>query len=260
MTTRADRVIEAERRVHERTAAHVAALGDDALTAPSAAKEWSVAQVLSHLGSAAEIHRDTLRHARRGEARGADGNQAVWDRWNAMTPREQAEGFLAAGRDLLAEYDDLGPEERESLRVPLAYLPQPAPLDLFAGLRLNEAAVHGWDVAVASDPAADLDAEIAALLVELLRGPIGFLPGFTGKADQLAEHALLAVDAGGERFGLDIGERVQLVDEPESPTGHLQLPVGAFIRLITGRFRPTDPLELSGPVGRADLLRVFPGY
>lgn len=144
--------------------------------------------------------------------------------------------------------------------MPLAYLPQPAPLDRFAGLRLNEAALHGWDVAIAVDPSAELDAAAADVLIELLRGPIGFLPGFTAKADQLPDHALLAVQAGAHRLGLDIGERVQLVDDPEDPTGRLRLPVGAFPRLLSGRLRPTDELELSGPVGRDDLLRVFPGY
>src|SRR4051794_29720944 len=69
----------------------VADLGDAELGAPSYARGWSIAQVLSHLGSAAEIGAVLLR-------RGIDGEESaptsadtgpVWERWNAMAPAEQ---------------------------------------------------------------------------------------------------------------------------------------------------------------------------
>jgi uncharacterized protein (TIGR03083 family) len=260
MTTLADRVLTAERTAFEALAQHVELIDDSGLAAPSAAREWSVAQVLSHLGSGAEIHLATLQQARKGKARGADANSAVWAHWDNLQPALQAKGFVEAGLAVLEEYDDLGAEERAELRVPLAYLPQPAPLELFAGLRLNEVALHAWDVRVAADPAAELDTTVADVLIELLRGPIGFMPSFTGKADQLDQHRLLAVQAGGERFGLDIGERVQIVPEPDQADGELRLAAPVFPRLLSGRLRDSDEIDITGPVSRADLLRVFPGY
>ncbi|MCW2544366.1 MAG: hypothetical protein JWM40_1918 [Frankiales bacterium] len=260
MTSLADRALDADHRTYAATADLLATRSDEDLTKGSGASEWTVAQVLSHLGSGAEIHLATLQAAREGEPRSADGNQAIWDQWNAMTPRQQADGFLDAGKALLSEYDDLDADERAALKVPLAYLPEPAGLDIFAGLRLNEAVLHGWDVAVAFDPAADLDQAAADVLVDLLRGPIGFLPGFTGKADQVDGHVLLAVIAGGTSFGIDIGERVQLVDQPESADGEVRLPLTAVPRLLSGRIRESDALVIEGPLTRADLLRVFSGY
>ena len=116
--------------------------------------EWTVAQVLSHLGSGAEI---TLGLAAappgRAASAAADANQAVWARWNALSPREQADGYLRAGGELdravrRARRDPAAP----SCGCPWAFLPQPADADLFTGMRLNEAALHAWDVAVAGRP------------------------------------------------------------------------------------------------------------
>ena len=60
------------------------------LSRQSGATEWSVAQVLSHLGSGAEIALARLAPAVAGEAVPEIDNQSVWDRWNAMSPEEQA--------------------------------------------------------------------------------------------------------------------------------------------------------------------------
>ena len=73
----------------------VRGLTDEQLLDQSGASEWPVAQVLSHLGSGAEIGRDTLPRHGRGRRPPGDGfNQSVWDRWNAMSPREQANAFV----------------------------------------------------------------------------------------------------------------------------------------------------------------------
>jgi hypothetical protein len=68
------------------------------LSRPSFAAEWSIAQVLSHLGSAAEICTALVE---RGLARDLSGPQReqvepVWQRWDAMTP-------LIYGRHRLAD-------------------------------------------------------------------------------------------------------------------------------------------------------------
>ena len=53
----------------------------------------------------------------------------------------------------------------------MAFLPEPADVDLFTGMRLIEVALHAWDVEVAFDPGGRLPDDVAAVLVEQYRGP-----------------------------------------------------------------------------------------
>ena len=95
MSTLADRSIAALRTVHDELAGVVPRLTDEQLTGPSGASEWTVAQVLSHLGSGGEIALAGYRAALDGDpAPGQSFNESVWDRWNALTPQEQAAAFL----------------------------------------------------------------------------------------------------------------------------------------------------------------------
>jgi uncharacterized protein (TIGR03083 family) len=266
MTPLADATIEADHRTYERLARLVGTLTDDQLTQPSGASEWTVARVLSHLGSGAQIHLETLRAAQAGVERAADANEAVWARWNAMSPREQAEGYVQAGGELDRAYAELDPTQRADLRVPMAFLPEPAGLDLFSGMRLNEAALHGWDVEVAFDPGATLPTDVAAVLVEQYLGPLAFLLGFTAKPDQLNSRPVtltVRTTTPGRTVAISLGEQVRLIDGPEQSDGELHLPLEALPRLLTGRLRASDSatgIRVAGPVSLDDLRRVFPGY
>jgi uncharacterized protein (TIGR03083 family) len=264
MTQLADRTIDADHRTHEQLAELVPGLTDDQLTQVSGASEWTVAQVLSHLGSGAEIILDTLGAARAGRERAADANQAVWARWNAMSPREQADGYLRAGGELDRAFAELDATQRAELRVPMGFLPQPADVDLFTGMRLNEAALHAWDVAVAVDPSATVPADVAAVLVDQYLGPLGFLLGFTAKPDQLSDRPVtltVRTTAPERTLALRLADQVQLTDGSASADGELTLPLAALPRLLSGRLRATDAdVVATGPVSRADLERVFPGY
>jgi len=264
MSELADRTIEADHRTYERLARLVGRLTDDDLATPSGASEWTVAQVLSHLGSGAEITLATLRAAQTGTDRAGDANTEVWDRWNAMSPREQADGYLRAAGDLDRAYADLDPVERSSLRVPMAFLPEPADVERFTGMRLNEAALHAWDVEFAFDPAATLPADVAVVLVEQYRGPLSFLLGFAGKPAELDGPVTLTVrtTAPDLTLGLTIDERARLTEAPERPDGELHLPAEALPRLLLGRLRPADDergVRVDGRVSLDDLRRVFPG-
>jgi uncharacterized protein (TIGR03083 family) len=264
MTPLADETIDADHRTYERLARLAGTLTDDQLTQPSGASEWTVAQALSHLGSGAEIHLAAMRAAQAGSERDTDANQAVWARWNAMTPREQADGYVQAGRQLDRAYAELDPTQRAHLRVPMAFLPEPAGLDLFAGMRLHEAALHTWDVEVAFDPAAAIPGDVAAVLVEQYLGPLGFLLGFTAKADQLTSRPVtltVRTPPAGRTVGLRISDQAQLTEPPAQSDGELRLPLEALPRLLTGRLRASDrDIEVDGPVSLDDLRRVFPGY
>jgi len=91
----ADAVIDALRSGYDSLADRVSGFSDEDLAEPSGAAEWDISQVLSHLGSGAEISRAAVQAALDGEPNpGPDFNHAVWDRWNAMTGRERADGFL----------------------------------------------------------------------------------------------------------------------------------------------------------------------
>jgi uncharacterized protein (TIGR03083 family) len=266
MTTLAEQTIDADHRTYERLAALVANLTDDQLAQPSAASEWTVAQVLSHLGSGAEITLATLRAAESGTDRAADANDAVWTRWNAMSPREHADGYLRAGKELDEALGALDAQRRDNLRVPMAFLPEPAGIDLFTGMRLNEAALHAWDVEVAFDPAAAIPDGVAATLLEQYLGPLAFLLGFTGKPDQLASRPVtLAVhtSAPERSLGLEFGDRASLTAAPAQPDGEIHVPTAALPRLLSGRLRAPDregDIRIEGALSLDDLRRVFPGY
>ena len=262
MTTLADRSIAVLRATHDDLAALVPGLTDEQLTGPSGASEWTVAQVLSHMGSGAEIGLATLQTAlAAGPAAGPDFNQSVWDRWNAMSPREQATNYLDHDARLVAAFEGLTAEQRSTGQVDLGFLPEPLALASFAGMRLNEAAQHSWDVRVAFDPAAAIPADAAAVLAEHLAGGLSFLPGFIGKADALA--APVVVDVEGSGYGLVVTDKAAVVADPADPTATFTGPLEAAIRLVGGRLRPAntpESVKVTGAVTLDDLRRVFPGY
>src|SRR5580693_9212221 len=126
MSSQADQVIDALRAEHDALAALVAPLDEAAVDGRSAASEWTIAQVLSHLGSGAEITLGSLDAALTGvDERGADFNQGVWDRWNAKSPLAMSTDFIAANETLVRRYESIDPATRESIRIDLGFLPQP---------------------------------------------------------------------------------------------------------------------------------------
>ncbi|GHG02580.1 MULTISPECIES: maleylpyruvate isomerase family mycothiol-dependent enzyme [Amycolatopsis] len=257
MTQLVDRTITALRSEHDTLAGLVRGLTDDQLAAPSGAAEWTVAQALSHLGSGAEIGRAPIARAT-GETVAAEENQAIWARWDAATPRAQAEGFLEHNGRWLETVEALTPEQRASLTVDLGFLPEPVPLVTALGMRLSEVANHSWDVRVAFDSGAGVDADSAAVLVELLTGPVGFMLSFLAKPAELADPVSVAVPGA----GLVIDDAVTVVDHLEAPSATFTGPAEAFIRLVTGRLKaPYDKeVTVEGSVTLDDLRRVFPGF
>lgn len=262
MTSTADRSILALRATHDELATVVTSLSDEQLTGPSGASEWTVAQVLSHLGSGAEISLATVRAALgTAPALAPDFNQSVWDRWNALSPDDQSAGFLTADEELLTALEALAPDQRQTLNVDLGFLPAPVPLATLAGMRLNEAAQHSWDVRVAVDPSAAIAADTATVLAEHFAGDLRFLLGFTGKADALSDPALINVEGSG--FALTIADGLILAASAPAPTATFTGPLEAFIRLLAGRLTPRftpNGVAVSGNVTLDDLRRVFPGY
>ena len=262
MTSHADRVLTALRAEHDAVTAVVRALTPEQLTGPSGATEWTLAQVLSHLGSGAEITLAGLQAALgQREAPAGDFNPSVWDRWDAMEPEQQRAGFLEHDAALVEALEALDAGQRDSLRVHVGFAPEPLTLAAFGGMRLHEAVQHGWDVRVALDSAATLDPDAAAVLVELFSAELGFLLGFIGEPDVLTDPVVL--DLGGSGYGLSITNTVTMTDPVQDPTAHFDGALEAAVRMIAGRLRPEYTpagLGVSGNVSLDTLRVVFPGF
>ncbi len=257
MSQLVDRTITALRAEHDVLAGPVRTLTDDQLAVTSGAAEWTVAQVLSHLGSGAEIGYAPIARAA-GETVVAEDNQTIWARWDASAPRAQAEGFLEYNARFLDMVEALTPEQRSSLIVDLGFLPEPVPLVTALGMRLNEVANHSWDVRVAFDQNAGVNADSAAVLVDLLAGPVGFMLNWLAKPAELADPVSVAVPGA----GLVVDDAVTVVDHLESPSATFNGQQEAFIRLVSGRLKaPYDNgVTVEGSVTLDDLRRVFPGF
>jgi uncharacterized protein (TIGR03083 family) len=260
VTELADATIAELRAIYDRLAARVPGLSADELTAQSGAQDWTLADVLSHLGSGAEIGRYPI-VAAVDRAEDAPSNQDVWDRWNALPPAEQASGSVAANERLLSELEGLTPEQRASAQIDLGFLPQPVPLATSLGMRLNETALHAWDVEVGLDPSAELSDESARLLLDHFASTMTFLLGFVGKAEG-APPARVAV-AGTHSIVLDPEEGVRLEAGTDGATATFEGTPAAAVRLLSGRLTPEHTPEgvtVTGNVTLDDLRRVFPGY
>ena len=79
---------------------------DDAtVERPAYPSEWSIAQVLSHLGSGAEIMQRRLDDTVSGRDTPESFAPSVWDEWNAKSPRAQVDDALTADAALLARLE-----------------------------------------------------------------------------------------------------------------------------------------------------------
>jgi uncharacterized protein (TIGR03083 family) len=257
MTTLAGRTIAALRSEHDTLAALVPALSADQLTGPSGASAWTVADVLSHMGSGAEIQlaglRATLGQA---DAPGDGFNQSVWDRWNALSPQDQAAGMLRSDAALIEAFEAIGEERHDELKLK-TFLPEPVPLATFVGLRLSETSPHSWDVRAGLDPAAELLS--APLLAEHLTGAIGFLLGFIGKPEGVDA----VVEVAETPYRIVIDDSVRFTTESPATTASFDGPLEAALRLLYGRLKPQftpDGLTVSGNVSLDQLRTAFPGF
>ncbi len=263
MTSRAAQIIAALRGGHDSLVSRLAALGPDDIVRPSGSKEWTIAQVVSHLGSGAVISKTTLAGALAGTGPGGmEANKAVWARWDGMSPAEQVAEFPGVDEELVAALEAFDEKTLAELRIDVGFMPQPLDVAGFGSLRLNELVLHAWDVAVAFDPAATLDESAAELLVDA----IAPLLRFAGKADQIDGVVNIAVQAldPSRSFGLTIADTVSLSDDvPAGADAEITAPTEYLIRLFTGRHDPAntpESVQVKGSVTLDDLRRVFPGF
>jgi uncharacterized protein (TIGR03083 family) len=245
---------------HDRLAAVVSGLANDQVTVTSYADEWSVAQVLSHLGSGAEIFEMFLAAGLTGEpAPGMEQFQAVWGTWDAKDPLDQARDAVAADAAFLARLDGMSESDRAAWRMSLFGAEQD--LGGIARLRLGEHVLHTWDVAVTFDDQATVPPDAAALLVDGLDG----LAARSGKPVEPALRLHLVTHDPDRAFSLVAGpDAVQLSPTGPDPADHdgsLHLPAEAFVRLVYGRLDADHTPDVHAQGVELDAVRaVFPGF
>jgi uncharacterized protein (TIGR03083 family) len=260
----ADPIIAALISGYDELAAQVSGFSDDDLSDSSGAAEWDISQVLSHLGSGAQITEAQLRAGLNDDpGPSQEDYRLIWDKWDAMSPRERADGFLEANKALLALYSSLDEDARESVRITLSWLPAPIDLATHARGRLSEFTLHSWDVRVGFDEAATLRPDATAILLEQAADRVGWLANPDLLNGRQLSVAVTTSDPASE-FTLHLDTPVSVDhNTPERPDGTLALPAEAWLRLVAGRlatrYTPAGVIA-EGDIDLDLLRRVFPGF
>ncbi len=234
----------------------VAKAGD--ATSPSYCSDWSIAQVLSHLGSGAEIGLLNLSAALAGEpAPERERYLEIWDTWNAKSPAAQASDALVSDASYIATWEGIDDAALDALRVPM--MGRELDASGYVAMRLFEHAVHTWDIAVMSDPsAAVLDVATEFLVPRapdrIGRAARGEKPGATPARIEVS------TTSPNHRFGLSIDADAVTADDGQAGDGSLAIPGEALLRLISGRLdeahTPSD-VAVSGSVSLGELRVLF---
>lgn len=233
----------------ERLAALVAPLTPAQLRQQAYPTEWTVADVLSHLGSGAVLTR--LRFDGDGDV----DPQPIWDEWNAKDPDAQAADALEADAALQRRLAQLTADDVGTLRFALG----PMELDLltFLGLRLNEHSLHTWDIAVTFDPSATVPTDEAALVVDTL----GMMARFAGKPTGAERDITVRTTAPARRFQIGLRpDGVALAPQDQVDAPDLELPADALVRLVFGRLDPAHAPAVDNQADLDELRRAFPGF
>lgn len=217
--------------------------------------EWTIADTMSHIGSGATIMTRNLENVVAGREADPAFNQSVWDEWNAKSPADQVDDALVADEMLLLALEALSAGERRAFHFSLG--PFDLDFDGFVGLRLNEQALHTWDVEVAVDPTATLSDEVAGAIMDNLAMVIRF----AGKAHgAVKEVSVRATRPSRDLTLVFADDAVTLKDAAHGAGVDFEIPAEAFVRLVYGRLDAAHT-----PTGLRDLhlesLRVsFPGF
>ena len=216
--------------------------------------EWTIADVLSHLGSGAVILHRRFDDAIAGSETPSEFAQSIWDAWNAKTSQSQATDALVADQAFLDRVGSVTDEERS--RFEFAMGPMTFDFAGLIGLRLNEHALHTWDIEVTLDPHVSVAADTTRVVVDNLQMIVRFTGKSTGTEHRIAVHTIepardFTITIGAEAVSLEPTESVQ---EPD-----LEIPAEALVRLVYGRMDPDHTPPTRGPADLDELRRVFPG-
>ena len=247
------------RASHEHLTALVADLDEAALSRPSYDTEWTVAQVLSHLGSQAEIFGLYLDAALGGaDVPGTEILQPIWEVWNARSPLTVRDELATVNDALLTRIETLPAETAAAFRMTL--FGNDIDLDGFARMRVAEHAVHTWDVAVALDPSATVAPEAVDLMID----GMGQVARYSGRPS--GEHFQVRLQTTSPERDVLVSVADEVTLAPAEPStavdGTVELPAEAMLRLVYGRLDPehTPSVVQSGTRGLDDLRGTFKGF
>jgi uncharacterized protein (TIGR03083 family) len=221
---------------------------------------WSVAHILRHLGSGAEIGLLNLSAALRGQ------EPPLRQRYGEIIElwREKAEAGLAQDAvsvndtyvDMLAALDD---GALDALRVRLRG--RDLNVSAFAGRRLFEHALHTWDIAVMRDPLALVSPMAAALLVDRVLENLDMLASGPKPTTAPLSIAVSMSDLG-RAFVVKVAPDAVLVESGTETDASLEMSADSFVRLLSGRLdaaHTPQALIASSPSCLGLLRTVFAG-
>jgi len=218
---------------------------------------WTIAEVLSHLGSQAEFFTGWLEAGLSGaEPGGQETMRLVWDAWEARTPEQQATDSILENERLVQRFESLNQEELD--RFHLSFFGMELSSADLVRLRLSEFALHSWDIEVALNSSAVLPATAVDLLIDSLDQ----IASRGGKPQEKSFQIRVRTSEPGRDFVLTVQEKVLLESfEQQSVDGEVGIPSEAFIRLLYGRMdaNHTPEVRVTGHVTLGDLRSVFPG-
>jgi uncharacterized protein (TIGR03083 family) len=246
--------VDALRSSVERLYGLASPMSEEELTTGAYPSEWTVAQVLSHLGSGAVITKRRLEDALAGQDTPNDFAPGVWETWNAKGPVAQRDDALVADAALLARIEAVPPDERNEFSSAMG--PMTLGFSQFVGMRLNEHAFHTWDIEVVTDPAATIPVPVAALVVDNLE----LVARFTGKPTGDTATVTVATTDPVRGFTVELTpDGVALSPGAGAASPDVELPAEAFARLVYGRLDAEHtPAGEHGPA-LDTLRRLFPG-
>lgn len=229
-------------------------LSESQLVASAHPTEWTVADVLSHLGSAAVISKRRLDDGVEGREMPAEFPQSVWDVWNLKTPHAQATDSLLADAALQERIDEVTPEQRDAFSWSLG--PLSLDFNAFVNMRLGEHALHTWDIEEAFDKNATLQRDAVPIIIDNL----DLLVRFTAKTNGSGETLLIRTTEPQREFALTLGTDSVTLEPAESTDSHdVELPAEAFVRLVYGRLDAEHTPASIDSEHLATLRTIFPG-
>ena len=192
-------------------------LPPEELAAPSACSDWQVVDVISHLAGGAERQTQSMQRGRAGESGPPEGfvrlETSQLSATNAQRDIERRErlgdgildAFDQAYEELSQELAGFGPNDWQTLCWHLRRGAMPAAE--YVDLRIQELAIHDWDIRSAFNPQAGLDTGSLPALLDMSPRWLGmyFRPG--------------------PGLGHDIVYRFELSEAPSGSTSNLVVTV-----------------------------------
>jgi uncharacterized protein (TIGR03083 family) len=222
---------------------------------PAFPSEWSIADTMSHIGSGAVIMKTNAENIVKGRPSVPDFNQTVWDSWNAKAPAQQVADGLVAVAALQECLEAITEDQRRDFHFEMG--PFNLDFDGFVGLRLNEQALHTWDIEYVLDPAATLSEEVASVIIDDL-GPFVRL---AGKAlGEVKDVTIRTTSPSRDLVLAFTGDAIELRGATPGDHVDIELPAETFVRLVYGRLvTATDTAGHDG-ASLEDLAKSFPGF